>query len=74
MRPVVNRAQRLAPGMPRMINPETAWGVWMLNSIMFILSWSGIINLLVRFIGPPANPVAVEDYGFREIADYIETA
>jgi 2-polyprenyl-6-methoxyphenol hydroxylase-like FAD-dependent oxidoreductase len=26
MRPIVDRVQKLIPGMPHLINPETAWG------------------------------------------------
>lgn len=72
MRPIVDRAQRLAPGMPRMINPETVWGVWILHAIMYILGRSGLINLLVKFVGPPANNVPVEEYGFTQIPEWKE--
>ena len=74
MRPVVDRAQKLAPGMPYLINPETAWGVWMLHAIVFVLGWSGLMNLLVRFKGPPANTVPVEEYGFKQLPEWMESA
>lgn len=72
MRPVVIRAQKLAPGMPYLINPETAWGVWTLNSIVYVIWVSGIIQLLSRFFGPPANMVPVVDFGFRELPDWTD--
>lgn len=72
MRPVVDRAQKLAPGTPHLINPETAWGIWLMHWIMAMISWSGVANLIARFAGPPANAVPVEDYGFRQLAEWQE--
>ncbi|KAE9405792.1 oxidoreductase [Gymnopus androsaceus JB14] len=70
MRPLVDRAQKLAPGMPHMLNPETAWGVWVLNAIMYFFSWSGLISLMFKLgAGPPANAVPVEDYEFKELPE-----
>ncbi|KAK2771762.1 pyridine nucleotide-disulfide oxidoreductase [Colletotrichum kahawae] len=68
MRPTVDKAQRLAPGMPHLFHPETAWGVWMLNVFVFCLSWSGLMALMVKW-GPPANEVPVEEYGFRSLPE-----
>ena len=72
MRPLVNRAQKLAPGQPRLVNPETAWGVWTMNTIVMLLVNSGVINLLIKFFGPPANAVPVEEYGFRQLPEMKE--
>ncbi|KAF9872046.1 pyridine nucleotide-disulfide oxidoreductase [Colletotrichum karsti] len=69
MRATVDKAQRLAPGMPHSLHPETAWGVWMLNFIMFALTWSGLIAFAARFGGPPANSVPVKEYGFRKLPE-----
>ncbi|KAF5520269.1 Uncharacterized protein CGCA056_v008670 [Colletotrichum aenigma] len=68
MRPTVDKAQRLAPGMPHLFHPETAWGVWMLNIFVFCLSWSGLMALAVKW-EPPANEVPVEEYGFRSLQE-----
>ena len=67
MRPVVDRAQKLAPGAPHILSPETAWGIWTTNIIMSLLMWSGIAKLLFMFLGPPANTVPVEDFGFKQL-------
>lgn len=73
MRPVVDRAQKLAPGIPKGFHPETAWGVWMLNAFAFVLDWSGLIWLATKLgAGPPAHFVPVEDYGFRELPEMAE--
>ena len=72
MRPIVARAQKLAPGLPRLINPETAWGIWVLNALMIILAWSRVSKLLFMFLGPPANTVPVEEYGFKQLPELKE--
>lgn len=69
MRPTVIRAQKLAPGMPRLLHPETAWGVWTMHVLMWSIWKSGIIDTLARWKGPPANEVPVEEYGFRQLPD-----
>ena len=74
MRPVVERAQKLAPGMPHLFHPETEWGVWTLNTFVYLLDRSGIIKLLAGRFGPPANSVPVEDYGFRQLPEMTALA
>ena len=64
-RPMVDRAQKLPPGAPYVLNPETAWGISMLNAFLGIIYWCGLANLMFMFFGPPANVVQVEDYGFK---------
>lgn len=64
MRPLVDAAQKLPPGMPHLIHPETPWGVWVLRQILFAIRWSGIAYLLAKFAGPPARAIEVEDLGF----------
>ncbi|PYH63715.1 oxidoreductase [Aspergillus vadensis CBS 113365] len=75
MRPIVEDAQQLAPGMPHLINPETAWGIWTMRSLILALSYTRtffyIIKLFGRIfhLGPQAaNYVAVEDFGFKDMA------
>ena len=66
MRPLVERAQKLPPGIPHIIHPETAWGLWIMRSLMFLMTWSGISYVLAMLKGPPARAIKVEDYGFRQ--------
>ena len=65
MRPLVERAQKLPPGVPHLIHPKTSWGVWMLHAIGFVVQWSGIGHLLAVFAGPPARATVVEEYGIE---------
>lgn len=70
MRPVVERAQKLAPGAPNVFNPETWWGVWTLRAFVGFVYWSGLSTLVFKFVGPPANEVPVEDYGFPRLEEW----
>ncbi|KAI8629319.1 oxidoreductase [Xylariaceae sp. FL1651] len=73
MRPIVDKAQKLAPGMPHAINPETAWGIWTMHTIMAFIARSGLIDLMFKLgMGPPAHQVQVEDYDFGELSDWKE--
>lgn len=69
MRPLVDRAQKLFPGAPHIISPETAWAIWMLHAIMWVLSVTRINRLPFVFAGPPANAVPVEEYGFEQLPE-----
>jgi 2-polyprenyl-6-methoxyphenol hydroxylase-like FAD-dependent oxidoreductase len=66
MRPLVERAQKLPPGIPQIIHPETAWGLWTLRWLSFAINQSGIGYVLAMLKGPPARAIKVEDYGFRQ--------
>ena len=72
MRPVVAKAQKLAPGAPHVFNPETAWGIWFMHAIFWLLGASGIVNVIAKYVGPPANKVPVEDYGFKQLEEWQE--
>lgn len=67
MRPLVERAQKLPPGIPQLIHPETEWGLLFLRALAFFLQWSGIIYILAVFKGPPARAIPVEDYGLKTV-------
>ncbi|GLB04281.1 hypothetical protein AtubIFM57258_009997 [Aspergillus tubingensis] len=74
MRPIVEDAQQLAPGMPHLINPETAWGIWTMRSLILALSYTRtffyIIKLFGRILhlGPQAaDYVTVEDFCFKDM-------
>lgn len=74
MRPIADRAQKLALGGrgPKALHPETAWGILVMQTIIFIISWSGLANLIFMLAGPPANSVPVEDYGFKDLPEWHE--
>ncbi|KAJ6095598.1 hypothetical protein N7486_006344 [Penicillium sp. IBT 16267x] len=79
MRPIVEDGQELAPGQPYIINPETAWGVWVMRVLIRSLSYTRIIFFVVKFFGKvlhlgpqAADYVQVEDFGFKEMSVWKE--
>ena len=66
MRPIVEQAQKLPPGMPYLVHLETGWGVQILRTIASIVTRTGIIKLMFKLKGPPPETVVVEDYGFEQ--------
>ena len=46
MRPYVEKSQKLPPGITAMACPQTKWGVYILHSVMSVVTKSGIITLL----------------------------
>lgn len=61
MRPIVTRAQKLAPGMPRVMHPQALWELVLLHGLMFILKSSGIFTILGMLFGPPADKISLEE-------------
>ena len=63
MRPFVDKAQSLPPGAPALANPQTEWGIAILNNVLAFVSWTGLASLLGRFGGPPADTIQLPEYG-----------
>lgn len=68
MRPIVAKAQKIAPAKLKMLfGTETWWGVWILNTVIGLLSWPApVFKLLFRYLSPPAEQISIEDYGFED--------
>ena len=62
MRPFVDKVQKLPPGAPAIANPETAWGISVMNAVLGFVSWSGLPGLLGRFAGPEADGFVLPEY------------
>lgn len=65
MLPLVTKAQKLAPGMPHLFHPQTVWGACLLRIFCAAIYWSGIVNLLSRSKGSPAQVQNFRHYGFK---------
>ncbi|KAK3387321.1 oxidoreductase [Podospora didyma] len=72
MRAAVGEAQKLVPGQLRIMNPETAWGVWFVDALVRLLVWSRLLNLLFKLKGQKKESVHVEEYGLRELPEWTE--
>ncbi len=59
MRPYVTKAQRLAPGVPRLAYPDTKVGVAILNSF-FSLAGSKLVKSVVQFFSKDNKPAKEE--------------
>lgn len=68
MKPFVTKAQSLPPGAPGIINPQTEWGITILNSIVGFVSWSGLANgisaVANKFSGPEKEDKRLPLYEF----------
>ncbi len=62
-RPIVMNAQKLPPGMPWLIHPETEWGLWIMHSIVGFIYWSGIITAVAKLVGPGSRSKGPKDGG-----------
>ncbi|KAI9652528.1 MAG: hypothetical protein M1831_006719 [Alyxoria varia] len=51
LRPFVESGQKLPPGGPALLNPETQTGIYILNGFLRVLSWTGVIGLIEYFSG-----------------------
>jgi 2-polyprenyl-6-methoxyphenol hydroxylase-like FAD-dependent oxidoreductase len=42
MRPIVTDLQKIPPGVPGVMAPQTAWGIWVRNYIFAFIAWSKV--------------------------------
>ena len=64
MRPRVDKAQKLAPGVPAMIYPQTTWGLMLLRGLVGFIGWSRLPTILQKFSGPSGGDDKLPEYGF----------
>lgn len=58
MRPLINDLQQIPPFISTFLAPQTAWGIWIRNRIFAFVTWSGIVELLTKYL---ANAFASTD-------------
>ncbi|MFJ8924952.1 FAD-dependent monooxygenase [Streptomyces sp. NPDC102364] len=63
LRPYVERAQALPPGVPRVATPHTRAGIHTLNTLLRAASQPRIAKALNRCLVPPADTFALPSYG-----------
>ena len=47
-RPLVTKAQKLPPGMPWLIHPQTSWGLWVMRTILRLIQFFGLDTALAK--------------------------
>ncbi|KAI1149981.1 FAD/NAD(P)-binding domain-containing protein [Nemania diffusa] len=62
VRPIVKKAQKLVPGAPGLLYAESAWGVWVLTTVIWLVAKLRVADLLVRILSEPAGGLGVPEY------------
>ena len=70
MQLIVEKAQKLVPGAPKIMLPETEWGLVFFRCLIWVLWRSGLSYVMAALKGPPADAADVREYGFRELAEW----
>ncbi|KAG0648469.1 Monooxygenase CTB7 [Hyphodiscus hymeniophilus] len=65
MRPLIEDMQKIAPGIPGVFAPQTAWGIWLRNALFSFITWSGIFGWAGKFFAGSlgTDKYALPDYG-----------
>jgi len=50
LRPFITKAQSLPPGVPAIANPQTQFGINILNGVLGFITWSGLATAFGRFM------------------------
>ncbi|KAI0104982.1 FAD/NAD(P)-binding domain-containing protein [Nemania sp. FL0031] len=62
VRPYVDQAQKLFPGGPRLLYPESNWGVWVLSTVVWLVAKLRLLDILVRLMPEDTGGLAVPEY------------
>lgn len=49
MRPIINDLQKVPPGLPGIVAPQTAWGCWLRNYVFAFITWTKIVELIQKY-------------------------
>jgi 2-polyprenyl-6-methoxyphenol hydroxylase-like FAD-dependent oxidoreductase len=63
MRPIVDEAQKLPPGVPRIANPTSVLGVRILRAVVRLAGTAPVRALAGRLMSSPDDAKALPDYG-----------
>jgi 2-polyprenyl-6-methoxyphenol hydroxylase-like FAD-dependent oxidoreductase len=61
MRPYVELAQKLPPGVPWIAHPQTRWGIRLLHAVLRLAS-SPLLRHRVHTFGSSADKIVLPDY------------
>ncbi|PSN71561.1 FAD/NAD(P)-binding domain-containing protein [Corynespora cassiicola Philippines] len=67
MKPIISDMQQIPPGMPTILAPQTAWGIWLRNTILAFITWSRIFEWGGKFFASSFAPPKYElpDYNWE---------
>lgn len=49
MRPLIKDMQQIPPGVPGVMAPQTAWGIWLRNHIFAFITWTKLLEVLQKY-------------------------
>lgn len=49
MRPIITELQKIPPGLPGIMAPQTAWAVWLRNYIFAFVTWSRVLEFAQKY-------------------------
>ena len=58
MAPIIKEMQKVPPFVSTIAAPQTAWGIWIRNTIFAFVAWSGLIEFASKYL---ANAFASTD-------------
>ncbi|KAF2231501.1 putative oxidoreductase [Viridothelium virens] len=61
-RPFVDKAQKLVPGGPKLLNPETKFGITILNTTLGFMTATGLTKVVGKLAGGAADAFELPDY------------
>jgi 2-polyprenyl-6-methoxyphenol hydroxylase-like FAD-dependent oxidoreductase len=67
MRPIITDLSKIPPGMPGMMAPQTAWRIWLRNTLFAVVTRSGILEFGGQFF---ASAFGTDKYGLPEYELY----
>ncbi|KAM3066119.1 hypothetical protein ACMFMG_010540 [Clarireedia jacksonii] len=68
MLPFVQNVQKLPPGAPAILNPQSEWGLWILYTILAFVSWTRVATLISRWVGVvKSDKVKLQTYDFSAL-------
>ncbi|KAG8525664.1 uncharacterized protein KY384_000424 [Bacidia gigantensis] len=51
MRPIIDDMQKIPIVIPHVVAPQTAWGLWLRNTIFAFIAWTNVLEYAQRFLG-----------------------
>jgi 2-polyprenyl-6-methoxyphenol hydroxylase-like FAD-dependent oxidoreductase len=51
MEPLITELQKIPPFVSTILAPQTAWGIWIRNQIFALVAWSGLVEVVQKYLG-----------------------
>ncbi|TAQ88231.1 hypothetical protein B7494_g3464 [Chlorociboria aeruginascens] len=67
MRPIIKDMQKIPPGIPGLLAPQTAWGIWLRNMLFSFVAWGMTYSRLWAWAGKLfASSFGTDKYGLPD--------